>query len=80
MWHKEFNVSCDIHVHLIYVSRGLNKDQQVLLTHGDSILKLANGFKAVAHSGKIIAGMTNRFMSSCLFYFDLALLTTINIY
>ena len=36
--------------------RGLKKEQQVLLTHGDSISKLADGFKAVAHSGKIVAG------------------------
>lgn len=36
--------------------KGLNADQEVLLTHGDSIDKVANGFKVTAKSGNIIAG------------------------
>lgn len=35
---------------------GLEKEQEVLLTHGDSIDTLADSFKAVAQSGNIIAG------------------------
>ncbi|XP_060565730.1 GMP synthase [glutamine-hydrolyzing]-like [Ruditapes philippinarum] len=38
---------------------GLEKSQEVLLTHGDSIGKLAPNFKAIAHSGNIIAGISN---------------------
>ncbi|CAH1773036.1 unnamed protein product [Owenia fusiformis] len=39
--------------------RGLSKEQVVLLTHGDSIDKVADGFKTVAMSGKTIAGIAN---------------------
>ena len=39
--------------------RGLEKNQHVLLTHGDSIDKIAESFKAVAHSNNIIAGISN---------------------
>jgi GMP synthase (glutamine-hydrolysing) len=42
---------------------GLEKSQEVLLTHGDSIGKLAPNFKAIAHSGNIIAGMIYQRMS-----------------
>uniref|UniRef100_K1R7T0 GMP synthase (glutamine-hydrolyzing) n=1 Tax=Magallana gigas TaxID=29159 RepID=K1R7T0_MAGGI len=38
---------------------GMQKEQNVLLTHGDSIDTVANGFTAIAHSGKIIAGIAN---------------------
>lgn len=41
--------------HLIVV-RGLQKEELVLLTHGDSVDKVADGFKVVAQSGSIIAG------------------------
>ena len=41
----------------LYNFRGLKKEQTVLLTHGDSIDKVAEGFKAVGHSGKIVAGL-----------------------
>ena len=37
--------------------RGLKKEQTVLLTHGDSVDKVAKEFKIVAQSGKLIAGM-----------------------
>lgn len=36
--------------------RGLQKEELVLLTHGDSVDKVADGFKVVARSGNIIAG------------------------
>lgn len=36
--------------------RGLQKEEIVLLTHGDSVDKVADGFKAVARSGNIVAG------------------------
>lgn len=40
----------------VYVVRGLQKEELVLLTHGDSVDKVADGFKVVAQSGNIIAG------------------------
>ncbi|XP_069474530.1 GMP synthase [glutamine-hydrolyzing] [Ambystoma mexicanum] len=39
--------------------RGLQKEEVVLLTHGDSVDKVADGFKVVAHSGNIVAGIAN---------------------
>uniref|UniRef100_A0A3B3X879 GMP synthase (glutamine-hydrolyzing) n=1 Tax=Poecilia mexicana TaxID=48701 RepID=A0A3B3X879_9TELE len=39
--------------------RGLQKEELVLLTHGDSVDKVADGFKVVAQSGNIIAGIAN---------------------
>ena len=39
--------------------RGLNSEEEVLLTHGDSISKTADGFKVIAKSGDIIAGLAN---------------------
>ncbi|KAK1785361.1 hypothetical protein P4O66_018740 [Electrophorus voltai] len=39
--------------------RGLQKEEMVLLTHGDSVDKVADGFKVVAQSGNIIAGIAN---------------------
>ncbi|CAI9740749.1 synthase [glutamine-hydrolyzing]-like [Octopus vulgaris] len=41
------------------IFKGLASEQQVLLTHGDSIDKIADGFKAVAHSGNITAAISN---------------------
>ena len=38
------------------VFRGLQKEEIVLLTHGDSVDKVADGFKVVARSGNIVAG------------------------
>ena len=35
---------------------GLDKEQLVLLTHGDSIVKIADGFRSIAQSGDIVAG------------------------
>ncbi|XP_059146088.1 GMP synthase [glutamine-hydrolyzing]-like [Physella acuta] len=37
----------------------LSEKQQVLLTHGDSITQVADGFKAVAHSGSCVAAIAN---------------------
>lgn len=42
---------------LTCVFRGLQKEEVVLLTHGDSVDKVADGFKVVARSGNIVAGM-----------------------
>lgn len=39
--------------------QGLMKEEEVLLTHGDSINKLADGFKVIARSGDLIAGIGN---------------------
>ena len=36
--------------------RGLSKEQEVLLTHGDSLGSVGEGFKVAATSGNIIAG------------------------
>merc|ERR1712048_49293 len=38
---------------------GLEKKQRVLLTHGDSVDKVADGFRIVAQSGCICAGIAN---------------------
>lgn len=47
----------ELHSHfLLCVLRGLQKEEHVLLTHGDSVDKVADGFKVVAQSGNIIAG------------------------
>ncbi|KAG5847766.1 hypothetical protein ANANG_G00129690 [Anguilla anguilla] len=48
----ELDTSCSLF-------RGLQKEEHVLLTHGDSVDKMADGFKAVAHSGSIIAAIAN---------------------
>lgn len=39
--------------------KGLKKDQNVLLTHGDSISKVAKDFKVIAQSGDIVAGISH---------------------
>jgi GMP synthase (glutamine-hydrolysing) len=41
--------------------RGLQKEEIVLLTHGDSVDKVADGFKVVARSGNIVAGENSKF-------------------
>lgn len=52
--------------------RGLQKEEIVLLTHGDSVDKVADGFKVVARSGNIVAGENYKtfadFISSVLIY------------
>ncbi|KAJ8271133.1 hypothetical protein GJAV_G00123140 [Gymnothorax javanicus] len=48
----EMDTSCSLF-------RGLQKEEVVLLTHGDSVDKVAEGFKAVAQSGSIIAAIAN---------------------
>lgn len=40
--------------------RGLQKEEVVLLTHGDSVDKVADGFKVVARSGNIVAGENSK--------------------
>lgn len=42
-----------------FLCRGLDKIQPVLLTHGDSIEKVADSFKAVAMSQSFVAGIAN---------------------
>ncbi|XP_065342548.1 GMP synthase [glutamine-hydrolyzing] isoform X2 [Cloeon dipterum] len=39
--------------------KGLQKEQQVLLTHGDSIDKVAEHFRVISMSGSIVAGICN---------------------
>uniref|UniRef100_A0A6I8P747 GMP synthase [glutamine-hydrolyzing] n=1 Tax=Ornithorhynchus anatinus TaxID=9258 RepID=A0A6I8P747_ORNAN len=51
-----FNINLDNTCSLF---RGLQKEEIVLLTHGDSVDKVADGFKVVAQSGNIIAGIAN---------------------
>ncbi|XP_078463774.1 GMP synthase [glutamine-hydrolyzing] isoform X1 [Lampetra fluviatilis] len=41
------------------IFRGLQKEEEVLLTHGDSVDKVAEGFKVVAQSGNLVAGIAN---------------------
>ena len=36
--------------------RGLQPEQEVLLTHGDSIDRVANNLKIIAKSGDLVAG------------------------
>lgn len=40
--------------------KGLNSEQSVLLTHGDSVDVLANGFTVVARSGTAVAAIANQ--------------------
>lgn len=44
---------------IVFPFRGLEKKQMVLLTHGDSIDKVADGFKVIATSGDLTAGIAN---------------------
>eukprot|EP00096_Caligus_rogercresseyi_P011162 TRINITY_DN4309_c0_g1_i1.p1 TRINITY_DN4309_c0_g1~~TRINITY_DN4309_c0_g1_i1.p1 ORF type:complete len:672 (-),score=242.16 TRINITY_DN4309_c0_g1_i1:275-2290(-) len=39
--------------------KGLDESQEVLLTHGDSVEKIAEGFKPIAHSGNLVAGISS---------------------
>lgn len=48
----QFDIDVDLSSALF---KGLSKQEQVLLTHGDSVYKVADGFKATSHSGKIIS-------------------------
>lgn len=56
-------ILCLPHV-CVHVNRGLQKEELVLLTHGDSVDKVADGFKVVAQSGIIIAGEQQVFFSN----------------
>lgn len=40
--------------------KDMDANQQVLLTHGDSVDKIPEGFRVIAQSGEIIAGIENR--------------------
>ena len=46
-------------IHNILYFRGLDKKQAVLLTHGDSVEKVAENFKSIANSSTTIAGIAN---------------------
>ena len=46
-------------IHNILYFRGLDKKQAVLLTHGDSVEKVAENFKCIANSSTTIAGIAN---------------------
>lgn len=52
----QFNVTVDNKCPLF---KGLKKEQSVLLTHGDSVDKVAEGFKVIAKSGNLIAGIAD---------------------
>ncbi|XP_030842450.1 GMP synthase [glutamine-hydrolyzing] [Strongylocentrotus purpuratus] len=52
----QFTITVDPSVSLY---RGLDKQQNVLLTHGDSIDKVAKGFVVAAKSGNIVASISN---------------------
>lgn len=41
------------------IFKGLDKEQKVLLTHGDSLDRIADNFKTVGSSGNIIAAIAN---------------------
>lgn len=56
----QFTITVDTKCSLF---KGLNKQQSVLLTHGDSIDQVAKGFKSNASSGDIIAGIANEKMN-----------------
>ena len=41
---------------LLVIFRGLQSEQEVLLTHGDSIDRVASSLKVIAKSGDLVAG------------------------
>lgn len=46
-------------VFFFFAFRGLKRTEVVLLTHGDSIDCVANGFRAIAKSGSLVAAIAN---------------------
>ena len=40
-------------------ARDLEKTQQVLLTHGDSVVRVADNFKVIGRSGNLVAAIAN---------------------
>ncbi|XP_071146838.1 GMP synthase [glutamine-hydrolyzing]-like [Mytilus edulis] len=56
----QFTITVDTKCSLF---KGLNKQQSVLLTHGDSIDQVAKGFKSISSSGDIVAGIANEKMN-----------------
>lgn len=59
MTHQKFKIKSLFFNPLILIYRGLDKVQEVLLTHGDSIEKVADSFKPIAQSQAFIAGISN---------------------
>ncbi|CAH8502116.1 unnamed protein product [Heterobilharzia americana] len=51
-----FSVDCDTTSPLF---KGLSKQEHVLFTHGDHCVTVASGFKVIAKSGSIIAGIAD---------------------
>jgi GMP synthase (glutamine-hydrolysing) len=43
----------------ISIFKDLAKKQPVLMSHGDTVVKLAQGFKIIAQSGELVAGIAN---------------------
>lgn len=52
----QFTISID---NKATIFKGLDKEQRVLLTHGDSVDKVAESFKVIATSGNVVAGIGN---------------------
>lgn len=50
----QFEIDLDISRSSLF--KGLDERELVLLTHGDNVKDVADGFVASAHSGKIVAG------------------------
>lgn len=48
---------CELFKKCILYFRGMKREQMVLLTHGDSIDRIANDFNAIARSSNFIAGI-----------------------
>ena len=62
-WHLlEYSCISENKETLWFFFRGLQREQEVLLTHGDSLEGVAEGFTAIAHSGSLIAGRKNYFL------------------
>lgn len=57
----------------VFLIRGLQKEELVLLTHGDSVDKVADGFKVVAQSGNIIAGEEHKLYTLRLVHISILL-------
>ena len=52
----QFTISADTTSPLF---KGLDANQKVLLTHGDSIDKVADGFRVIAKSGDLVSAIAN---------------------
>ena len=56
---------------LFWFFRGLQSDQEVLLTHGDSIDRVASNLKIIAKSGDLVAGTIIANFNSCKCLFSI---------